>query len=44
MEKNLKDDKVYNGANDNALGTAMVLAAAKSFSQLKFGKKEEHFS
>ena len=39
MDKNLKDDKVYNGANDNALGTAMVLAAAKSFSQLKIGTK-----
>ena len=35
----LKDDKVFNGANDNALGTAMVLAAAKSFTQLKLGTK-----
>ena len=28
-------DKVYNGANDNASGTSMVLSAAKAFNSLK---------
>ena len=31
----LSDDKVYNGANDNASGTAMILSAAKAFKTLK---------
>ena len=32
---NLPSDKVYNGANDNASGTGMVLGAAKAFTALK---------
>ena len=35
INKKLTGDKVYNGANDNASGTSMVLAIAKAFSALK---------
>ena len=31
----LSGDKIYNGANDNASGTAMILAAARAFKALK---------
>lgn len=32
VDSNLRKDKIYNGANDNASGTAAVLALAKYFS------------
>jgi len=35
INKKLTGDKVYNGANDNASGTSMILAIAKAFSALK---------
>lgn len=34
-DNNLSGDKIYNGANDNASGTSMVLATAKAFAALK---------
>lgn len=37
--KNFKGDQIYNGANDNASGTAMIMAAAEAFSNLSNGSK-----
>ena len=37
--KDLEGDQVYNGANDNASGTAMIMAAAEAFSNLVEGSK-----
>jgi hypothetical protein len=39
VNKKLEGDKIYNGANDNALGTSMVMAAAEAFTNLKNGSK-----
>ena len=39
VNKKLEGDKIYNGANDNALGTGMVMAAAEAFTNLKNGSK-----
>ena len=39
MNKKLKDDNIYNGANDNASGTGMIMAAAEGFANLKNGSK-----
>ena len=37
--KSAEGDQVYNGANDNASGTAMIMAAAEAFSNLAEGSK-----
>ena len=39
INKKLDGDKIYNGANDNALGTGLVMAAAEAFTNLKNGSK-----
>ena len=39
INKKLKGDQIYNGANDNALGTGMIMAAAEGFANLKNGSK-----
>ena len=39
IDRSLDGDQVYNGANDNALGTGIVIDAAKAFSKLKKGTK-----
>jgi len=39
INKKLEGDKIYNGANDNALGTSIVMAAAEAFTNLKKGSK-----
>ena len=39
INKKLVGDKIYNGANDNALGTGLVMAAAEAFTNLKNGSK-----
>ena len=35
----LDGDQIYNGANDNASGTGIIMAAAEAFSNLKYGSK-----
>ena len=37
--RKLDGDQIYNGANDNASGTGMIMAAAEAFSNLKNGSK-----
>jgi len=37
--KKLQGDQIYNGANDNASGTGMIMAAAEAFTNLKNGSK-----
>jgi Zn-dependent M28 family amino/carboxypeptidase len=34
-DTSLKGDQIYNGANDNAIGTAQLIEAARAFSSLK---------
>ena len=38
-DKSLNGDQIYNGANDNALGTAIVMSAAEAFTSLEKGTK-----
>ena len=37
--KKLKDDQIYNGANDNASGTAMIMTIGEAFTNLVEGSK-----
>jgi len=39
INKKLKGDQIYNGANDNAIGTGIVMAAAEAFTELSEGSK-----
>ena len=39
INKKLKGDQIYNGANDNGIGTGIVMATAEAFTQLSEGSK-----